>query len=442
VSLSITQSGVKLPPSLWVAEGCIVLTMGDLFMIHDLRQQGLSIKAISQRTGMDRKTVRKYLQRGPSAPVYGPRAPRPSKLDPYLSYLDERIGEYPELSGSRLLREIKELGYTGGYSLVTDYLRDVRPPATHAFEQRFETPAGKQAQVDFAQFKVCFGCEPLQPRIVWLFSMVLGCSRYLYSRYVWRQTLDEVVRCHIAAFEEFGGVPREILYDRMKTAVIDEDDEGINYNPTLLSLASHYGFQPRACRPYRAKTKGKVERPFRYVRQDFFMGRSFYDLEDLNAQLDDWRHNLANIRVHGTTGRIVNEAFAEEQPQLKPLPAHPFNQVLKLERRISRDGMVSVGGNDYSVPDTTRSRKVEVQQYANEVQLFEDSRLIAVHPLLTGRGQRQVLSGHRIHNAPAGNQAQHTPTGTLLQQPGHAVCQRPLAVYEAVGQALAGEDTL
>ena len=442
MGLSITQPGMKLPPSLWMAEECIVLTMGDLFMIHDLRQQGLSIKAISQRTGMDRKTVRKYLQRGPSVPIYGPRAPRPCKLDPYLSYLDERVGQYPELSGSRLLREIRDLGYTGGYSLVTDYLREIRPPASHAFERRFETPAGKQAQVDFAQFKVCFGCEPLQPRIIWLFSMVLGCSRYLYLRYVWRQTLDEVVRCHIAAFEEFGGVPREILYDRMKTAVIDEDDQGVNYNPTLLSLASHFGFQPRACRPYRAKTKGKVERPFRYVRQDFFLGRSFYDIEDLNAQLDDWRHNLANTRRHGTTRRIVNEAFAEEQPQLKPLPVHPFNQVLKLERRITRDGMVSVSGNDYSVPDTTRSRKVEVQQYANEVHLFEDRQLIAVHPLLTGRGQRQVLPGHRIHNVSAGKQAQHTQEGTLLRLPGHAVRQRPLAIYDAVGQALAGEEVL
>jgi transposase len=432
---------MKLPPSLWMAEECIVLTMGNLFMIHDLKQQGLTISAISQRTGMDRKTVRKYLQRGPSVPIYGPRAPRPCKLDPYAAYLDERIDRYPELSGSRLLREIRGLGYAGGYSLVTDYLRDVRPPASHAFERRFETPAGKQAQVDFAQFKVCFGCEPLQPRIVWLFSMVLGCSRYLYLHYVWRQTLDEVVRCHIAAFAEFGGIPREILYDRMKTAVIDEDDEGINYNPTLLSLASHYGFQPRACRPYRAKTKGKVERPFRYARQDFFLGRSFYDLEDLNAQLDDWRHNLANSRVHGTTGQVVSEAFTEEQLQLKPLPVHPFNQVLKLERRISRDGMVSIDGNDYSVPDTTHSRKVEAHQYANEVQLFEDRRLIAVHPLLTGRGQRQVLPGHRIYRVPADRQAQNTQAG-VLHRPGHAVHRRPLAVYEAVGQALAGEELL
>lgn len=209
-----------------------------------------------------------------------------------------------------------------------------------------------------------------------------------------------------------------------------------------LSLASHYGFQPRACRPYRAKTRGKVERPFRYVRQDFFLGRSFYGLEDLNAQLDDWRHKLANTRIHGTTRRIVNEAFVEEKPQLKPLQAHPFNQVLKLERRITRDGMVSVGGNDYSVPETTRARKIEVQQYANEVQLFEDRRLIAVHPLLTGRGQRQVLPGHLTNNAPSGRHVQHTQAGAHVHLPGQAVHQRPLAIYEAVGQALARQEAL
>ena len=416
-----------------------MLSLGELFMINDLKDQGLSIQAIAERTGLDRKTVRKYLRQGLTVPTYGPRAPRPSKLDAFQPYLDQRIGEYPELSGSRLLREIKTLGYTGGYSLVTDYLRQIRPAASQAFEQRFETPAGKQAQVDFAQFKVRFGCDPDQLRIVWLFSMVLGCSRYLYARYVWRQTLDEVVRCHMAAFEEFGGVPAEILYDRMKTAVIDEDEAGIHYNPTLVSLASHYGFRPRACRPYRAKTKGKVERPYRYIRQDFFLGRAFYDMEDLNAQFDDWRHTLANTRVHGTIRRVVGEAFAEEQPQLKALPAHAFNQVLNLERRVTRDGMVSVGGNEYSVPDTTRSRKVEVQQYPNEIRIFEDKRLIAVHALLTGRGQRQVQRGHRQHQAPEGKTRQKTPESLSLVVPGQTVHRRSLAVYEAVGQALATE---
>jgi transposase len=411
-------------------------------MIHDLKDQGLSIRAIAQRVGLDRKTVRKYLQQGLSVPTYGPRQPRPTKLDAFRPYLDQRIGLYPNLSGARLLREIRDMGFTGGYSMVTDYLRQIRPSATQEFERRFETPAGKQAQVDFAQFKVRFQCEPDQVRVIWLFSLVLGYSRYLFCRFVWRQTLDEVVRCHMAAFDELDGIPGEILYDRMKTAVIGEDEQGIHYNPTLLSLAAHYGFRPRACKPYRAKTKGKVERPFRYIRQDFFLGRAFYDMEDLNAQLDDWRHTIANTRLHGTTRRVVSEAFAEEQPQLKPLPTHAFNQVLDLERRVTRDGMVSVGGNDYSVPDTTRSRKVEVQQYPNEVRIFEEGRLIAVHALLTGRGQRQVQPGHRQHRPPSPVSPPGESEELTLLVPGQTVPQRPLAVYEAVGRSLAEEDVV
>ena len=131
-------------------------------------------------------------------------------------------------------------------------------------------------------------------------------------------------------------MPIEILYDRMKTAVTGEDDQGhIAYNCSLLALARHYRFQPRACRAYRAKTKGKVERPFSYIRQDFFLGRSFRNLEDLNAQLVNWLDTVANVRVHGTTQRVVAEAFAAEQPELQTLPQHRFDAVLKLERRVA-----------------------------------------------------------------------------------------------------------
>jgi len=161
-------------------------------------------------------------------------------------------------------------------------------------------------------------CDPGTSRIVWLFSLVLGHSRFLFARYVLHQDLQTLLRCHVQAFDAIGGVPIEILYDRMKTAVTGEDDQGhIAYNRSLLALAQHYRFQPRACRPYRAKTKGKVERPFSYIRQDFFLGRDFCNLEDLNAQPIDWLDAVANVRAHGTTQRIVAEAFAAEQPELR-----------------------------------------------------------------------------------------------------------------------------
>lgn len=395
-------------------------------MIHDLRRQGLGIAAIARRTGLDRKTVRKYLDKGLEGPRYGPRRPRPRLLEPYEDYLRGRVTDHPELSGRRLMREIVERGYAGGYTTVTDFLREARP-APAGFERRFETPPGKQAQVDFAHFKAVFDDEPDRVRTVWLFSLVLAHSRWLWGRFCLGQNLQTVLRCHIAAFEAIGGVPAEILYDRMRTAVVGEGPDGtVAYNPSLVALLSHYGAVPRACRAYRAKTKGKVERPFRYVRQDFFLARRFRDLDDLNRQFERWRATLANPRTHATTGRVVDEAFAEERPHLAPLPAIAYSAPLTVERRISRDGMVSVAGNLYSVPDATRRRVVEVQSHPSQVRIFEDGGLIAVHPVLEGRNRRRLDPSHRAAPPVRERPAAHPPPA-----------QRPLDFYAAVGQRLA-----
>lgn len=151
--------------------------------------------------------------------------------------------------------------------------------------------------MDFAQFHVVFTDEPTTPRVLWLFSLVLGCSRLIWARFVMHQDLPTVLRCHTAAFTAIGGVPRRVLYDRIKTAVTGEGDaDGIIYNRRLIDLARHFGFHPRACQPYRAKTKGKVERPFRYIREDFFLARSFRNLDDLNAQLRHWLDTVAKPR--------------------------------------------------------------------------------------------------------------------------------------------------
>ena len=337
-----------------------VVRLETVVMILDLHRQGLTISEIARQCGLDRKTVRRYIGRGLEPPTFGPRKPRRTVLDPFTAYLRERVDAYPGLTGARLLRELKEFGYSGGYTAVTDFLRDVRPRSAPGFEVRFETAPGEQGQVDFAQFQVVFADEPTTPRIVWLFSMVLGYSRLIWTRFVMHQDLPTVLRCHVAAFDALGGAPRELLYDRMKTAVIrDGERDGIVYNRALIDLARHYGFLPKACQPYRAKTKGKVERPFRYIREDFFLARSFRNLADLNDQLRRWLDGVANPRLHATTRRVVNEAFAEERTHLRSLPLAPFRSVLRLERRISRDGMVSVGGNVYSVPDATRRRALE-----------------------------------------------------------------------------------
>jgi hypothetical protein len=244
--------------------------------------------------------------------------------------------------------------------------------------------------------------------------------------------------CHGAAFEAIGGVPQQILYDRMRTVFSREDPEAghIVYNRTLLDFARHYGYLPKACRPYRAKTKGKVERPFRYVREDFFLGSRFRNIDDLNAQFRQWLDDVANRRTHATTRRVIAEHFAAERPQLQPLPAGPFQAVLRLERRITRDGMVSVGGNLYSVPNATSRRAVEVHATAGEVRILEQDRVIAVHPVLDGRGQRRILAGHRSLPPPANSQTPREGSARTARA-GETVTPRPLAFYDAVGRRLA-----
>lgn len=414
-----------------------MVQLGELVMILDLHRQGLSVTAIARQLSLDRKTVRRYIARGLEPPAYTPRPPREHRLDPFTPYLRERVAAYPALTGSRLWRELKERGYTGGYTAVTDHLREIRPALPAPFEVRFETPPGQQAQVDFARFVVTFADEPGVTRIVWLFSMVLGHSRYIWARFVLHQDLQTVLRCHIAAFADLDGVPGEILYDRMKTAVTGEGEDGhIVYNRSLVALAAHYGFLPRACRPYRAKTKGKVERPFRYVREDFFLARSFRDLEDLNAQLTDWLATVANVRLHGTTQRVVSDAFAEERPRLRSLPAVPFRAVLRLERRVTHEGLVSIGSNLYSVPDRTR-RVVEVHQFADEIHIFDAGRLVAVHAVVEGRRRILVAPGHRRRLEVARRTASGRDGPIVIGRAGDQVARRSLDVYAAVGRRLA-----
>ena len=249
---------------------------------------------------------------------------------------------------------------------MRDRVRDIRPARSAGFEARFETPPGEQAQVDFARFEVEFADEPGAKRIVWLFSMVLGYSLLIWARFVLHQDLQSVLRCHIAALEANGGAPRTILYDRMKTAVIGEDaDRLVVYNRALLDLARHYGFQPRACRPYRAKTKGKVERPFRYIREDFFLGGVFRNLDDLNEQLRHWLDTVANPRVHATTNRVVNEAVAEGgnrgRPRLRADPLGLSNWQMTQKTVFE---MRNKTGSDVHIAASTMAGRAENREYS------------------------------------------------------------------------------
>ena len=197
-------------------------------MILELHRQGLKVAAIARQLGVDRKTVRKYISRGLEPPAYGPRPRRQKSTDLFLPYLRERLAAFPGLTAMRLWRELRERGYAGGYTAVKRAVRDIRPDPVVPFEVRFETPPGEQAQVDLARFEVEFTDELGVTRIVWLFSVALGHSRLIWARFVIHQDLQSVLRCHIAALEAIVGVPRKILDDRMKTAVIGEDPDGLS----------------------------------------------------------------------------------------------------------------------------------------------------------------------------------------------------------------------
>ena len=418
-----------------------MVKLGDVMMIVDLHRKGLTVSAIARQTGFDRKTVRKYIARGLNAPVYGPRTPRPRLLEPFEAYLGERLKAHPGLTATRLLRELRERGYQGAYSAVRDHVRVIRPALPAAFEVRFETPAGQQAQVDFAHFRVVFEDEPSASRVVWLFSMVLGHSRLLWARFVAHQDLQTVIRCHMAAFEALGGVPAEILYDRMKTAVTGPS-RSTAASPTTpscwiwrrITASCRAPAGPTGPRP-RARSNGRSATS---ARTSSWPAGSATSTISTPSSTAGWPRSPTPA-IHATTRRVVSEAFAEERPVLKPLPAGPYRAVLKLERRVSHEGMVSVGGNLYSVPDATRRRVLEVHSCADEIRIFEAGRLIAVHAVLEGRHRRIVAAGHRRLPPPANSRTPRAGESSLLARAGEQVGRRPLALYDAIGRRLAAQ---
>jgi transposase len=231
--------------------------------INELKRDGLSIQAISNLTGYDRKTIRKYLLTPVARPEYASRQPAVSKLEPFKEYLEERL-KAGVWNGKVLLRELRKRNYTGGYTILTDWLRPQREAAYAVAVRRFETAPGKQAQVDWGHLGWLSSERGKQQ--LWGFTITLGYSRRLTAEAATDQKPGTLLRMHEAAFEELGGVPEEILYDRMRTiwTGVDEQDE-IIWNAAFEDFARYWGFQPRLCRPYRAQTKGKIESGVKYV---------------------------------------------------------------------------------------------------------------------------------------------------------------------------------
>ncbi len=398
-----------------------MLSKEEFFVLRHYLGEGISKTAVAKKLGISRMTVYRHATSDKDEPVYGPRSPRQTLLDPYKDYICGRLKIYPELSAVRLFKEIEVMGYPGKITRVRDFVRLVRPMPPLDLEQRFEVLPGQQAQVDFATFKTDFG-------VVYALLVVLSWSRYLWVRFFCHQDQLTVLSGLHRAFVSFGGVPATALFDRMKTAVARTESDGkAVFNEEMLRFAAHYGFRPIACRPYRAKTKGRVERAVSYLRRNFFYGRRFRDLEDLNGQLEKWLEETANARLHGTTGEIPSRRLQDEKSHLKPLPDGNYIPLVTLGRRVSRDGFVAYNGNEYSVPDGLKRAEVEVRATLEEVSLYQDGKLLASHPMLDGRGKRLLDPAHRRGSKQRPDNGRFCNFDDIVQ-----VQRRPLEEYEEV----------
>jgi transposase len=321
----------------------------------ELSGQHLSIRAIARRLDISRNTVRKYL-RAPGLPVAKARPRRPSKMDPFRNHVRRRLAAGVE-NCVVLLRDLRAQGYVGSYSILKDYVRPLRLGRAVKATVRFETKPAEQAQVDFRHFP--FLTPDGQRHWYWGFVMVLAWSRLLYVEFIRRADVTSFIRCHLNAFERFGGLPRTCLYDNTKVVVLGRDSHGVpHWNATFLDFALRLGFEARLCRPYRAQTKGRVESGVKYVKHNFWPAAAFVDSIDLNRQAHTWMDGVANVRVHGTTGERPVDRFAHEAAHLLPLPGPerlaPF---MREERRVGRDGFVAWERGWYGVPWTWGSAR-------------------------------------------------------------------------------------
>ena len=290
-----------------------------------LAKHGKGVREIARELGCSRNTVRRYL-REPSAERYRSRAVRSTKLDAYRDYIAGRVrAALPATIPAKvLLGEVRERGYCGGYTMVKAYVASLRTMVVAEPIVRFETAPGQQMQVDWAVIR-------RGPNRLSLFVATLGWSRATYLEFVEDERVETLIACHEHAFLAFGGVPQDVLFDNMKTVVLERDAYGDGrhrFNPAFLDFAKHAGFRPRLCSPYRAQTKGKVERFIRYVRGSFWVPLASrlrqdgleVDRETANVAVRRWLREVANARVHATTGDVPQDRLELERPKLVQLP--------------------------------------------------------------------------------------------------------------------------
>jgi transposase len=359
--------------------------------IHSRYKLRETKKSIARALGLHVQTVRKVLHQMSPRPYKRPKSEE-SVLSPFADYILRRVAAVGYCAQS-IFEEIQARGYPGSYYMVKRFISPLRAEASIEATIRFETPPGRQGQADWGQCWTTIGAK--QTRIH-LFVLTLGFSRRMYAEATRDEKLPAFLRGHEAAFAHLGGVPHEIVYDNLKSVVLNRDFEGsrIEWNPMFCDFSRYYGFQPQPHRPYRPQTKGKVESGVKYVKR-FLRGKSFESLDHLNTCLLEWITTKADERIHGTTHRKPAEMFLEEKDLLlnpQGRPAYVIQE--RTVRHVSKDCLVAFETNRYSVPFRLAGQRVEVQTDGDMLKVFHNGELVSSHERLFGSFQSRVDKSH------------------------------------------------
>jgi len=391
-----------------------MLSKEDYAVIKSLNERGVYLKDIAAELEVHPRTVRRALKRG-SAPE-PERKPRSSKLDAYKAKVDEWLGE-DVWNAMVILREIQKLGYDGGRTILRQYIQPKRVLRPNRATVRFETEPGKQLQSDWGEVLVEVDGKSMKVHFI---VNELGYSRRFHFWCTEREDAQHTYEGLIRSFEYFGGVTQEVLVDNQKSTVLQASNNGQpKFNERFMDLALQYGFTPRACRPYRARTKGKDERMVGYIKQNFFVRyRSFESWTHLNQLAENWLKEEADPRLQGTVKEVVAERFEREKPFLQPLPKIRYDTSYFEYRQAAWDGYIEVRGNRYSVPSSLVGQRVTVRIGLDGLlRIYQADHLVASHQL---RSRQEGWSTDPAHHV------------ALWENTLPHVEQRSLAVYEEV----------
>jgi transposase len=336
-------------------------------------ERGEGIKAIARDLGIDRKTVKRWRKLGGWR---AQRRQRARQIDPFAQFVRRR-GEEVGWNAVVVYRELCSLGFSGSYQQVRRFMKPFRAERRWAqlATVRFETGPGEQAQVDFGETQLWIA-EKIER--VYLFVFTLGYSRRLFCHAYADERLSSLIDGHERAFGHFGGVPLTCLYDNPRTMVLGRHGGKVLWHPVFEDFTRYYGFTPHACQPYRARTKGKVERGIKYVKRNALAGRRFFSWEQLNEWLLDWCVTVADVRIHGTTHERPIERFgAEKLTPIGKRPPYRYERVMI--RQVPSDALVSIESSRYSVPVNYVGETVTVHQSANHYEIFHRDTLVFRH---------------------------------------------------------------